>query len=84
MGPLCALPHPAGCVQPQGRRPVHLSGRWCAWLPVCVPLGEGVSVVTMAVPGNAVWCSKTLGKGLQSSQNVSGKVIEFYGLDLAP
>ena len=47
-------------------------------------LGEGVSVATMAVPGNAVWCSKTLRKGLKSSQNVIGKVIEFYGLDLAP
>lgn len=66
------------------RHPVHLSGLWCAWPPVCVPLGEGVSVATMAVPGNAVWGSKTLRKGLQSSQNVSGKVIEFYGLDLAP
>ena len=38
----------------------------------------------MAAPGNAVWCSKTLGKGVKSSQNVIGKVIEFYGLDLAP
>jgi hypothetical protein len=66
------------------RHPVHLSGRWCAWPPVCVPLGEGVSVATMAAPGNAVWCSKTLGKGVKSSQNVIGQVIEFYGLDLAP
>ena len=45
---------------------------------------KGVRVATMAVPRNAVWYSKTLQKGLKSSQNIIGNVIELYGLDLAP